>query len=366
MGDIKKLEKKIVKEVKKIGAAIIPVASGKKEYKGSAKIKSHPNTGGISPENKMGLIKRNTVEIVTDDELSILLEHKKQPIVYCGYEPNGPMHLGHFVTILKLMDFVRAGFKVKVLLADVHAFLNRKGSEEEIKHEVENWRKTVKAIGLNAEVVLGSSFQFEKEYGLDVMRMAQDSTINRGLRSMQEVARDVENATISQLWYPLMQIADIKYLGADVAQGGLEQRKIHMLGREMSKILKHNFVCVHTPLITSLKGPGQKMSKSIPGSGISVTDNYEEIKKTINGAYCPEGEIIENPILQLTKLIIFPKIDRIEIKRPAKFGGEVLYSSYEQLEKDFAAKKLHPMDLKNAIVEYLEQIIKPIRENWKK
>ena len=197
------------------------------------------------------------------------------------------------------------------------------------------------------------------------MRMAQDSTINRGLRSMQEVARDVENATVSQLWYPLMQIADIKYLGADVAQGGLEQRKIHMMGREMSKILKHNFVCVHTPLITSLKGPGQKMSKSLPGSGISVTDSYDEIKKTINGAYCLEGDILDNPVLQITKLIIFPRVSSVDIKRPEKFGGNVSYESYEKLEKDFADKKLHPMDLKMAVIEAIEKIVKPIRDNWK-
>ena len=238
-------------------------------------------------DKKLELIMRNVAEIVSEEQLLKIMKEKKKPVIYCGYEPNGPMHLGHFVTITKLMDFEKVGFKVIILLADVHAFLNRKGSEEEIKKEVENWRKTIKAIGLNAEVVLGSSFQFEKEYQLDVMRLAQASTINRGLRSMQEIARDVENATISQLLYPLMQVVDIKYLKVDVAEGGLEQRKVHMIGKDMQKVLNYDFVAVHTPLITSLKGPGQKMSKSIPGSGISVTDSYEEIKKTINGAYCP-------------------------------------------------------------------------------
>lgn len=322
-------------------------------------------SGKLSVEERLEIIKKNVVEIVSEADLIKILNEKKQPSIYCGYEPNGPMHLGHFVTITKLIDFANAGFKVKVLLADVHAFLNRKGSEEDIKREVENWRKTIKAIGLNAEIVLGSDFQFEKEYQLDVMRLAQASTINRGLRSMQEIARDVENATISQLWYPLMQVADIKYLGVDVAQGGLEQRKVHMIGKDMEKTLNYPFVAVHTPLITSLKGPGQKMSKSIPGSGISVTDKYEEIKKTINGAYCLEGDIKDNPILQITQLIIFPRFASLDIKRPEKFGGNVSYDSYEKLEKDFADKKLHPMDLKNAVIEYLEKIIKPIRENWK-
>lgn len=315
--------------------------------------------------DRMELIKRNIVEIVTEEELLKVIREKKNPVVYCGYEPSGPMHLGHFVTIIKLMDLHKAGFRIKVLLADLHAFLNRKGSEEEIKKEVENWRKTIKAIGLDAEIVYGRDFQFKPEYIMDVMRLAQESTINRGLRSMQEIARDIKNARISQLLYPLMQVADIKYLGVDVALGGLEQRKVHIIGRDMQKVLKYPFVALHTPLITSLKGPGQKMSKSIPGSGISVTASYEEIKKTINGAYCLEGDISENPVLQITKLIIFPKFEKIEIKRPAKFGGDINYDSYEKLEKDFAEKKLHPMDLKNAVIEYLEKIIKPIRENWR-
>ena len=115
-------------------------------------------------DKKLELIMRNVAEIVSEEQLLKIMKEKKKPVIYCGYEPNGPMHLGHFVTITKLMDFEKVGFKVIILLADVHAFLNRKGSEEEIKKEVENWRKTIKAIGLNAEVVLGSSFQFEKEY----------------------------------------------------------------------------------------------------------------------------------------------------------------------------------------------------------
>lgn len=316
-------------------------------------------------DKRLELIKRNTEEIVTEQELIELLNKKKIPVVYCGYEPNGPMHLGHFVTVTKLADMERAGFKVKVLLADVHALLNRKGSKEEIDKEVENWRKTIKAIGLKAEVALGSDFQFKPEYQMDVMALAQASTINRGLRSMQEIARDVENATISQLWYPLMQVADIKYLGADVALGGMEQRKVHMIGKDMGKILNYNFVAVHTPLITSLKGPGQKMSKSLPGSGISVTDSYDEIKKTIGGAYCPEKDVKENPVLQIANLIIFPRIDKMVIKRPQKFGGDLIFKSYGELESAYAGGNLHPLDLKNAVTEYLEEIIAPIREAYK-
>jgi len=315
--------------------------------------------------DKLELIKRNVAEIITEEELISLLKKKRNPTVYCGYEPSGDMHLGHFVTITKLMDLEKAGFKVKVLLADIHALLNRKGDEKKIKKEVELWKKTFKAIGLKAEIVLGSNFEFSKEYQFDVMELSQHSTIHRGLRSMQEVARDIENATISQLWYPIMQIADIKHLKVDVALGGLEQRKVHMLGKDMSNILNYNFIAFHTPLITSLKGPGSKMSKSIQGSGISVTDSYETIKKHVMEAYCPEKIVDDNPVLQILRLIIFPRIKSLEIKRPEKFGGKLILKNYEESEKMFSQGKLHPMDLKSAVVEELEKIIAPIRKKFK-
>jgi len=108
------------------------------------------------------------------------------------------------------------------------------------------------------------------------------------------------------------------------------------------------------------------MSKSIAGSGISVTDSYDEIKKTINGAYCPEGIVEDNPLLQIMKLIVFPRNEKIEIKRPDKFGGNLSFKNYDEMEKIYLNKKLHPMDLKVCTIEYLEKIIAPIRMAYEK
>lgn len=196
------------------------------------------------------------------------------------------------------------------------------------------------------------------------MSLAQNSTINRGLRSMQEIARNIKSATISQLWYPLMQVADIKHLKVDVALGGMEQRKIHMIGKDLSKVIDYNFIAVHTPLITSLKGSGEKMSSSIPGSNINITDSKETIERTIAKSYCPAGVAQDNPILQITKLILFPHLKKIKISRDKKFGGDVIYMTYEDLEKDYIETRLHPTDLKAPIAEALEKINSPIRKNF--
>ena len=211
------------------------------------------------------LVTRNLAEAVTEEELRDVLR-KENPSVYCGYETSGPVHIGHMVTATKLLDMQAAGFKVKVLLADVHTLLNRKGSQDWIESMGAYWTECFRGYGLgNAQFVRGSSFQFNREYVSDVLSLALTVTMNRALRSMQEVARDIENARVSQVIYPLMQIADIKALGVDVAYGGLEQRKIHMLAREvLPEIGCPKPVCLHTPLICSLQGPDSKMSSSKP------------------------------------------------------------------------------------------------------
>jgi tyrosyl-tRNA synthetase len=106
------------------------------------------------------------------------------------------------------------------------------------------------------------------------------------------------------------------------------------------------------------------MSKSNPNSAIFMTDTKEEIYLKFKKAYCPEGIVVDNPILEYCKYIIFEKIDKFEVNRPEKFGGNVVYNNYEELEKDFVDKKLHPMDLKNSAARYIDQLLEPIRDHF--
>ncbi len=307
-------------------------------------------------------IKRNVREIVTEEELLSIVKKKKAPTTYCGYEVSGPVHIGTLVAINKQLDFVEAGLKVKVLLADLHTQLNRKGAEGFIEEMTEYWRNSMTALGLkDVEFILGTEFQFNKEYIHDLLSLALNSTMKRAVRSMQEIARDIEHARVSQVIYPLMQIADIKALDVDIAHGGMEQRKIHMLARELLPGMGHKKpVCIHTPLLSSLRGPGAKMSSSMPETMIKVEEKPERIREKISMAYCPP-EKEGNPILQICELIIFPRFGRVEITRPEKFGGDIEFNSYAELENSYLGKKLHPTDLKNSVADTLIDMLEPVR-----
>src|SRR3989344_1773062 len=119
--------------------------------------------------DKLELIKRNTEEIINEKDIKSVLK-KSSPVTYCGYETSGEIHLGHLVTITKLLDLQEAGCKVKILFADWHTWLNRKGDWEFIHNQVNLWKKSFKSTGLDkATFVLGSSFERKINYVDDVL-----------------------------------------------------------------------------------------------------------------------------------------------------------------------------------------------------
>ena len=305
------------------------------------------------------LVTRNTVEVVTDEELRALIDRPVKR-VYTGYEPSGEIHLGHMVTVNKLMDLQEAGFEVTVLIADLHAFLNRKGTMEEIREIAEYNRRCFEGLGLRgAKYVLGSDVQLTPEYELEVLTLSQAITLNRAKRSMDEVGRQMENPTVSQMVYPIMQMVDIATLKVDAAVGGIDQRKIHMLAREHLPSIGYPApVCIHTPIINGLDG--KKMSSSA-GNVISVADSEEDIQQKMKKAFCPP-EVENNPVLEILRYHVFPRTDAFTIRRPAKFGGDREFAVYEDLERAYAAGEIHALDLKSAAADHLIDILTPVHD----
>jgi len=302
---------------------------------------------------------RNTVEVVTDDELRSLIQ-KPAKRVYAGYEPSGEIHLGHLVTVNKLVDLQAAGFEVVVLLADLHAFLNRKGTMEQVRELADYNRRCFEGLGLkDVTYILGSDLQLSRDYDLLVLQLSQQITLNRAMRSMDEVGRQMDHPTVSQMIYPLMQAADIAMLNVDAAVGGIDQRKIHMLARE--HLLNFGYaapVCIHTPILNGLDG--KKMSSS-QGNFISVVDSEDEIKKKCQKAFCPK-EIADNPVLQIFQYHIFPRLPEVTVRRPEKFGGDRSFASYSGIEQAYQKGEIHPLDLKKTCGDCLIEILRPVRE----
>jgi tyrosyl-tRNA synthetase len=314
-------------------------------------------------EDRFDFIARGVAEIITEVELRELLKREKIT-AYCGYEPSGKIHFGHALTVLKLMDLQKAGARVIVLLADLHAYLNDKGTLEEIRRVAEYNRHCFIALGLDpkrTEFLLGSDFQLKPEFTMDVLRMATDTTLLRARRSMAEIARHLKDPDVAQVLYPIMQAVDIAHLGADIAVGGLDQRKVHVVAREKLPVLGYKKpICVHVPLIHGIDGAA-KMSSS-KGNFIAIDDEPSEIKQKINKAFCPPKQTKDNPVIEHAEHFVLPSAGKLEIKRPARYGGPLEVTSAAELKKIYAAGKLHPADLKGAVAGALVELLAPVRD----
>ncbi len=330
----------------------------------------------MNKKERFDLIKRNTEEIVKEDELKEVFD-KDDPVAYIGYAPTGFMHTGHMVPVFKIADFLKAGFKFKFLLANLHAYLDDEKSPWKLldaraecyKHCVLGLMEGFGIEEKDIEFVKGTDFELEEDYFLNVLQMMGDVTINRAERAASEVVRFSENARLGGYVYPLFQVEDVKALDADVALGGIDQRGIYMLGRElMDKMDRDKYVCVFTPLLPGLTG--DKMSASNEASKIGLIDTKEEVESKVDKAYCPAGEVEGNGLLAFCKHLIMPlKNDLGEnflIERPEKYGGNLEYDNYEVLEEDFRSEELHPQDLKNTLSDEINDLLEPVRERFKK
>jgi tyrosyl-tRNA synthetase len=336
----------------------------------------------MNPEDKLALIKEVGEEIIDEGELLELLKTKEHPIAYDGFEPSGNIHIAQgILRAINVNKLTKAGIKFKFWVADWFALMNNKmgGDLDKIqtvgKYFIEVW----KACGMdmdNVTFLWAADVMSDSNYWLKVINIGRLNSVARITRCSQIMGRsEKDSLSAAQIFYPCMQCADIFHLEADITQLGMDQRKVNVLAREVAPklgfkkpivISHHMLLGLGKPADTEAQGVERaiemKMSKSKPDTAIFMTDSEEEIKRKFNKAYCPEKEVQDNPILEYLKYIVFEKFDDFKIERPEKFGGNVKYSSYQDLEEAFVKGDVHPADLKQATAKYINAILIPVRD----
>lgn len=328
----------------------------------------------MKPEEKLELIRRGTEEIVSEEELLELFEEKDHPHAYIGFAPTGRMHVGYMIPVRKIVDFLKAGCKFTFLIADLHAYLDdNKAPWELLGARFEYYKAGVigmlKAFGAPLDKVhfmRGSDFEFDRTYIEHVLQMVGDVTLNRAKRAASEVVRFKEDPKLGGFVYPLLQIEDVYALEADISFGGIDQRGIYMLGRDLAPRLdRRKYVCVFTPLLPGLTGG--KMSASDPDSKIGLLDSSEDVAKKVNKAHCPQASKEGNGVLAFCEYVLFPHFadagQDFVIERPEKFGGDLTIKSYEELERIYLADELHPADLKGALSRELAVLLDIVQQH---
>ncbi|MEM1804009.1 MAG: tyrosine--tRNA ligase [Desulfurococcaceae archaeon] len=342
-------------------------------------------------QEKLKVATRNTVEVVTVEELSNLLLEGEKPRGYLGFEPSGLVHVGWLVWMLKVKDLVELGVDFYILEATWHAYINDKlgGDLELIRKAARYTRRVLEALGVpetRVKYVDAEDLVSDEKYWEILIKSAKKTSLARVKRALTIMGRTADEAEtdFSKLIYPLMQVTDIFYLDLDIVLGGIDQRKAHMLARDLAEKLGFKKpVAIHTPLITSLRGPARKqlpqvektpefelddvasevkMSKSKPETAIFLHDPPDVVRAKVMNAYCPPRTVLFNPVVEINKYLLFQQPGFIlHIDRPSKYGGPIDVYSADELEALYIKGEVHPLDLKNATADALVNMLRDIQ-----
>jgi tyrosyl-tRNA synthetase len=353
----------------------------------------------MDKSKRLNLITRNCQEILTKDSLTHLLDTATPLNHYIGFEISGLVHLGTgLMSMGKIVDFLKAGVKCTIFLADWHSYLNNKlgGDWGKIKEATNSYFKEALIASLacfdvkagEVDFVFGSDlYKNNLTHWETFMEVGKHISLNRNLRSISIMGKKAgQSVDMATLFYPPLQVADIFTLKVNLAHAGMDQRKAHVLAIDAAKKLKINPLkdkkgeiisptAVHHNLVAGLDTPVKgkkkeelKMSKSKPDSAIFVHDPPDTIKEKIKKAYCPPREIENNPVINWAETLVFWGQERGEfiIKRPEKFGGTLSYTSLKTLKENYSSGALHPLDLKSGVADWLIKKLAPARAHFEK
>lgn len=331
-------------------------------------------------------------EILTVEELTTLLARREKPRGYIGVEPSGLFHIGWCVWVQKLRALVDLGARMDILLATWHAKINDKlgGDINRIRRCGDYLRHCFAALGVDlrkVHIITAEDIMQRLGYWEDVLRVAKSLTLARIRRSTDIMGRSEEEAVIdfSKLIYPCLQVTDIINQKYEICLSGMDQRRAHVLAREVAEKLKLPWkpVGIHMPLLVGLTGTSRmdavsgvstqdlavatKMSKSKPGDAVFIHDSPKEIAKKLGNAFCPAKVVTNNPVLGYVRHLLFSQEGFVlRINRAEKHGGTLSVDSADKLDALYAAGAIHPLDLKQAAAEAVAEFLRPVREYFEK
>ena len=307
-----------------------------------------------------------------------------QLVAYIGLEPSGKAHLGWLLlsgTIKKMLD---EGVNVIILLADWHAWVNDKFGRdmEKISLAADYMSEVFSALLDYPELgsgpgqvrfVRASEVMDSGKYWERVLRCSKNMSLSRVRRTFSIMGRDEDSSDhdLSAFYYPALQAADIFELEVDIAFGGMDQRKAHMYMREVAD--RNGWTkptCIHTPMLSGLKGSGgrmdsfeYKMSKSDPNNAIILHDSKDSLRKKMKKAFLEVGNE-SSAVFEIVEHVIIPRTGKIVVTPDPKYGTPSSFSSSSEFATSVSDGNVHPLDAKIAVADALSEILSPLSKHF--
>uniref|UniRef100_A0A7C4RXI0 Tyrosine--tRNA ligase n=1 Tax=Fervidobacterium pennivorans TaxID=93466 RepID=A0A7C4RXI0_FERPE len=247
------------------------------------------STVKLPPEEQLKILKRNCVDLVSEEELFERLKTGRPLRVKLGVDPSRPdLHLGHAVVLKKLKQFQDLGHQVVLIIGDFTAMIGDPSGRNTTRPMLsrEEVMENAKTYAEQAFMILDkgkTEIRYNNEWlgkmtFADVVKLASKYTVARMLEREDFAKRYAEGTpiSISEFLYPLAQAYDSVAIQADVELGGTDQLFNLMVGRKIQEEYGQTPQIVMTmPIIEGTDGK-LKMSKSY-GNYVGFTDEPKDM-----------------------------------------------------------------------------------------
>ncbi len=325
----------------------------------------------------MRLLKRGTVEIFTEDELSERLADSaktgRQLRIKLGLDPtSADIHLGHTVVLRKMRQFQDLGHKAVLIIGDYTArigdpsgqnttrpMLSPQQIEENAKTYFQQAGKILDTSEKKLEVRYNSEWLSELRLA-DIIKLTGNMTVARMLERDTFELRHKKGDPIGvhEFLYPLMQGYDSVMIKSDVELGGTDQTFNNLVGRDIQRAYGQKpQIVITTPILVGLDGK-EKMSKS-KGNYIGVTDQAGDMFGKIMSI---SDDMMENYFTLLTDL---PTDEIKELVNPKKthpkkakvlLGKTIVAAFYNEATAQLAAAEFDKVFAQGQLPDEIPEI----------
>ncbi|KAF2667665.1 tyrosyl-tRNA synthetase [Microthyrium microscopicum] len=330
-------------------------------------------TSASGADERWTLINENLSEFLNPELIKKIIDEGRNPKIYWGTAVTGRPHCGYFVPAIKIAQFLAAGCDVVILIADIHGFLdNLKAPLELVEQRAIFYQSIIaailKSVGVDTSkltFVLGSSYQKTAPYIMDVYKLCSITSEHDAKKAGAEIVKQTDNAPLSGLLYPILQVLDEQYLDVDAQFGGVDQRKLFTAAKDwLPKLGYRERSHLMNPMVPGLHGG--KMSSSDPDSKIDLLDPPDVVTKKIKKAIGVPKVVEGNGLLAFVEFVLLPASalvgDRkFHVERERDGLEPLVYTNIAQMNEDYKNDTLTPQLLKQAVTAGLNKLLAPIQ-----
>jgi len=304
------------------------------------------------------------------------MEAKKR--ILSGMRATGRLHLGNYLGaakgFLELQE--KSEYENFYMVADLHA-LTTPYDKEGLAQSTRDVIIDYMAVGLDPERSVLFAQSMVPQHAELAFLFSTVTTVAKMMHLptyKEKVKQYPENSSMALLNYPVLMAADILVYKAGLVPVGIDQEPHLEVAREIARRMNQDFgtdfpepkrFATKGEYVPSLTGEG-KMSKTVEGSFIALTDDLEAIKKKLSGAPTDsgKGEVVpeRGGVANLFKFVeLFEGLEKRNKYEEDYLGSGVRYGDLKKELADAIYKELEPIHEKRHELEskpdYVDEVI---------